>query len=158
MDSIEQFTRQFTDWTIPDTLKIGRCYYQAEPGLRELVSGIEKRTGIQPNSAGLFLGEEVSRKFRPSIALLDMVGAKTDRWVIVDDKAEWLFLCGRDVFFGAVVRSNVRSGVAIVLNSKKEVLGYGLVSEKAKKNEDIMIKNILDRGDYLRREMGKRKH
>jgi ribosome biogenesis protein Nip4 len=155
-DALETFTRQFTDEKIPDAVRIGRCYYQLEPGLRKVMEGINKKTGMQPNLAGLFLGEEISKKFRPSIALLDIVGAKTERWVIIDDKAEWLFLCGRDVFFGSVVKSNVKNGIAIVMNSNREVLGFGLVSDRVRMPEDIMIKNILDRGDYLRREMSKK--
>jgi ribosome biogenesis protein Nip4 len=156
-DALETFTRQFTDETIPDVTRIGRCYYQLEPALRKTVEGIGKKTGMQPFSAGLFLGEEINKKFKPSIPLLDIVGAKTERWVIVEDKAEWLFLCGRDVFAASVVKSNVKHGIAIVMNSKREVLGFGLVSDRVRRDEDIMIKNILDRGDYLRREMGKRK-
>ena len=155
-DALETFTRKFTDETIPDVTRIGRCYYQLEPGLRKVVEGIGKKTGMQPFSAGLFLGEEVSKRFKPSIALLDIIGAKTDLWVIIDDKAEWLFLCGRDVFAASVVKSNVKHGIAIVMNSKREVLGFGLVDDRVRRAEDIMVKNIIDRGDYLRREMGKR--
>jgi ribosome biogenesis protein Nip4 len=75
---------------------------------------------------------------------------------MVDDKAEWLFLCGRDVFGKSVVKANVNSGIALVVNSKKEVLGYGKITGELKNKERVFVKNILDRGDYLRREMGRR--
>jgi ribosome biogenesis protein Nip4 len=153
---IERFISQFTEQKLLYVEKIGRQYYQIQPELKELMLQINSRIHRQPVSAGLFLGEEKGKEFKPSIALLDLIGHASQRWVMVDDKAEWLFLCGRDVFGKSVVKANVNSGIALVVNSKKEVLGYGKITGELKNKERVFVKNILDRGDYLRREMGRR--
>jgi ribosome biogenesis protein Nip4 len=153
---IEGFVREFTNEKIPDVVKIGRGYYQADPSLIGLMEDVDKSLNRQAYSAGLFLGEEKSKKFKPSIALLDFVGKSTDKWLVVDDKAEWPFLCGRDVFAKSVIESNVSRGLVIVLNKKKEVLGYGKITGDIADKEKVYVKNILDRGDFLRREMRKK--
>ena len=107
-------------------------------------------------SAGLYLGEQKGAKFMPSLALLDMLGRASHRWVSVDDKAEWLFLCGRDVFAKSVVKANVKSGMVLVANKRGEILGYGKIAGSLEKADSVYIKNHLDRGDFLRREMGKK--
>lgn len=137
--------------------KIGRNCYQVMPALDEAMQTIKKSTGRDPVSAGVFLGEEKGKVFRPSIALLDLLGRATDRWVTIDSKAEWLFLCGRDVFAKSVVKANVKSGVVLVASKEKEVLGYGKITGDLSKPDKVYIKNILDKGDFLRREMTKNK-
>ena len=76
---------------------------------------------------------------------------------MVDDKAEWLFLCGRDVFAKSVVKANVKSGRVIVCNKGKEVLGYGNIVGELGRKDKVFVKNLLDKGDFLRREMGRKK-
>jgi len=56
-----------------------------------------------------------------------------------------MFLCGRDAFADNIVKANVNSGLVLVQNEKDENLGLGILNEKG-------IRNILDRGDFLRRE------
>ncbi|MBW2964275.1 hypothetical protein KY363_02340 [Candidatus Woesearchaeota archaeon] len=118
---------------------------------------IDKALGRGAVSAGLFLGTEKSKKFTPSLALLDLLGKASHRWVAVDDKAEWLFLCGRDVFASSVLKANVTSGVVLVANSRGEILGYGKITGTPGKKDSVFVKNLLDRGDFLRREMSRRK-
>ena len=69
-------------------------------------------------------------------------------YVIVNERAEWLFLCGRDVFKEGIVRKSLSRGNALVLNERMECLGYG----KIETNGSQVIKNIFDLGDFLRRE------
>lgn len=154
---IESFVSKFMEKQIDNVMKIRKEYYHVSPELHELMEKVDKNLNREPFSAGVFLGVEKGKQFQPSIALLDMVGAQTGRLVVVDDKAEWLFLCGRDVFAKSVIDSRVRSGPAIVMNRRKEVLGYGRVVGDLGKRQQVYLKNMLDKGDFLRREMGKKR-
>lgn len=69
-------------------------------------------------------------------------------YVVVNEKAEWLFLCGRDIFKDGIVKKSLTIGNALVLNEKGECIGYG----KIKSDRSQIIKNIFDLGDFLRRE------
>ncbi len=103
-------------------------------------------------AAGLYLGEE-QKRMRPSPALVAYIAAQTDRHkVVVDEKAEWLFLCGRDVFAKAIISQAkpTKNGLVLVNNHRGENLGYG----KAMRKGQVVVKNLLDRGEYLRRERG----
>ena len=154
---IADFIGQFTDMQLNHVQKFGREYYQIFPELDSAVALIRKNAGRDPVSAGVFLGEERRKVFVPSIALLDILGRSTDRWVVVDEKAEWLFLCGRDVFAKSVVNANVKDGIVLVASRKKEVLGYGAIAGDLSRPERVFIRNMLDKGDFLRREMSKSK-
>jgi 60S ribosome subunit biogenesis protein NIP7 len=121
------------------------------------MENIDKKLDRKAYSAGLYLGEEKGKQFRPSIPLLELLGKASHRWVMIDDKSEWLFLCGRDVFAKSVLKANVKSGVVLVANKGGEILGYGKITGSLDKKDKVYVKNILDRGDYLRREMGKKR-
>ncbi|MCX6709734.1 MAG: hypothetical protein NTV63_02140 [Candidatus Woesearchaeota archaeon] len=70
-------------------------------------------------------------------------------YVVVNDKSEWLFLCGRDVFRNGIIKKSILSyGNALVLNSRRECLGYGKIEEKG----SLFLRNVFDIGDFLRRE------
>lgn len=155
---IQEFIKQFTDMPLNHIHKIGRQYFQVFPELKETIDTVKKNMDRDPVSVGVFLGEERGRKFMPSIALLDIIGRVTDRWVTVDEKSEWLFLCGRDIFAKSVVKANVKQGTVLVASRNKEVLGYGEITGDLSKPDRVFIKNILDKGDFLRREMTKKKN
>ncbi|MFC1723192.1 hypothetical protein ACFL0V_03560 [Nanoarchaeota archaeon] len=150
---MKQFLSNFTEKDLPDVHKIGRRYYQITPELFSLLQSTSKNINRQPETAGLFLGEEKGKHFQPSVALLDLISPLTDRKVVIDDKAEWLFLCGRDIFQESIIQNPVKSGLALITNLQGEILGYGKMSSE----RGIAIENLLDRGDYLRREMSKKK-
>jgi len=155
---INKFISQFTDSHLNNIVKIGRCHYQIQPELKELMDTVKRNSKRDPSYAGLFLGEEKGKVFSPSLALLDILGHASEKWVMVDDKSEWLFLCGRDIFAGSVIKANVPSGLVLVVNRNMEVLGYGKITGRIDNLDRMFVKNILDKGDYLRREMTKRKH
>ncbi len=105
---------------------------------------------------GVFLGEEKSR-FEPSPACVELIATKMEQHkAVVDEKAEWLFLCGRDLFNKAFIRRGepTRDGLWLVENAKGENLGYGVAptARGRRKEKNVAIKNLLDRGFYLRRE------
>jgi ribosome biogenesis protein Nip4 len=75
----------------------------------------------------------------------------------VNKKAEWLFLCGRNIL-GASIASNpnrLHSGFVLVQNEQDENLGFGFFKQEGK---DLILRNILDKGNYLRMEDKKGKH
>ncbi|NQU98057.1 hypothetical protein HQ533_01195 [Candidatus Woesearchaeota archaeon] len=140
MDSINEFISKFTDKKINGIVKIGREYFFVQDEQKKL----REKIGKEVFSMGIFLGEK-KKIFEPSPALIDMIAKLSDKKVFISKKAEWLFLCGRDVFMDSIVKKNTDSGLVLVQNEKNENLGYGKLTNKG-------VKNILDKGNYLRRE------
>jgi ribosome biogenesis protein Nip4 len=76
--------------------------------------------------------------------------------IIVDKKTEWLFICGRDIFKQGIVNivgAGSKGEHVLVLNKRGECLGFGrIVCDLSKTERGLAVKNILDIGDFLRRE------
>ncbi len=109
--------------------------------------------------AGTYLGKVKNHKFFPSFNLLKMLAEGEANKVIIDEKAAWLFICGRDVFKRGIMAlrgSHKKGDHVLVLNEFGECLGFGRVisdvSGDIKKGE-VAIKNVSDIGDFLRREI-----
>ncbi|MFQ5620245.1 MAG: hypothetical protein ACE5FT_00205 [Candidatus Nanoarchaeia archaeon] len=139
---ITDFIKQFTTEEVIDiehVIKIDRRFYLADPKDDILIQKSD------PTYTGTYLGEEVKKKFKPSFILLDLIGKHTDKKVRVNDKAAWLFICGRDILDS---KANFPDRTIVLVTSENdEVLGYGIFWEGK-----ISVKNILDRGDFLRKE------
>jgi ribosome biogenesis protein Nip4 len=110
--------------------------------------------------AGSFLGKVKEGKFFPSFILLSMLAIDGANRVVVDRKAGWLFICGRDVFKKGILKtygSVKRNGSVLVLNEYGECLGFGKIKAsldgQAGKTE-VVVQNVSDVGDFLRRERG----
>ena len=108
--------------------------------------------------AGVFLGKVKDGKFFPSFNLLGMLAKKGANRIVVDRKAAWLFICGRDILAKSIVRvqgSGRKNTNVLVLNEFGECLGFGRIVGKlngvAETNE-IAVRNVSDIGDFLRRE------
>jgi len=144
MHKVKDFISQFTDKEIINIVKIGRSYFLAGEEQKRLSEKINQ----EMFSIGIFLGES-KKEFKPSPALIDIIARLSDKKVFITKKAEWLFLCRRDVFEKNIVKKNVEKGLVLVQNNKDENIGYGRIVTKGKK---IFIKNLLDKGYYLRRE------
>jgi ribosome biogenesis protein Nip4 len=106
--------------------------------------------------AGSFLGEKRNGEFMPGFELLRLIAEKRANKIVVDKKTEWLFICGRDIFrrgIAEVIGSSKEGSHVIVLNGHDECLGFGkVVSDFDKKKSGVVVRNILDIGDFLRRE------
>ncbi|MDH5482015.1 MAG: hypothetical protein OEY22_03930 [Candidatus Bathyarchaeota archaeon] len=107
--------------------------------------------------AGTYLGKTKNGKFFPSFSLLRLIAEQDANQIAVDEKTEWLFICGRDVFKRGIkkVKGSKRKGdYTLVLNQQGECLGFGKIlrdlNEKIKNG--VTIQNISDIGDFLRRE------
>ncbi|MEM1539608.1 MAG: hypothetical protein QXK33_04270, partial [Candidatus Bathyarchaeia archaeon] len=132
--------------------QIGGKFFLINQQLRCLIKGIGRRCSY----AGIFLGKLKDGKFIPSFPLLFMIADKTKNKVFVNDKAAWLFICGRDIFKEGIIQvegSTRKGDYSIILNRYGECLGYGLIVQNPRKAEKgVVVKNILDLGDFLRRE------
>jgi len=108
--------------------------------------------------AGTYLGKLKNRIFFPSFSLLTMIAEGKANKMIVDERTEWLFVCGRDIFkqgILSVTGSKRRGDYTLILNQHGECLGFGKIlcnidEEKGKRK--VVVKNISDIGDFLRRE------
>ncbi|MCK4670208.1 MAG: hypothetical protein KAT43_03315 [Nanoarchaeota archaeon] len=140
---IQEFISQFCDKKF-DTVKIRRNHYLADKSLLELRDKIKRNMNLEPEGAGVFLGIE-KKDFTPSFALLELLSEYSDRKAFVDDKTEWLFLCGRDVFKESVKKCSVKEGFVLVQNRHDENLGLGKVVNK----KGVFIKNCANRGKFL---------
>jgi len=107
---------------------------------------------------GTYLGKVKKGKFFPSFNLLFILAKGDSNKIIIDNKAAWLFICGRDIFRRGIlaVRGSHKKGAhTLVMNESGECLGFGKIIRNLgdeKKRVEIAVKNILDVGDFLRRE------
>ncbi len=108
--------------------------------------------------AGTYLGKAKKGKFFPSFNLLTMLARGDANKIVVDKKAAWLFICGRDIFRRGIltVRGSRRKGDhMLVMNEFGECLGFGRIVcclDGAAKKMEVAVENVLDVGDFLRRE------
>ncbi len=128
--------------------KNGR-YYQVNAALKPLLRG-------DFYVAGVYLGKAKDGKFFPSFNLLSMLAKHRANRVVVDQKAAWLFICGRDILAKGVLRTfgAAKKGTAtLVMNEFDECLGFGTVlGSFGDSNTAVAVRHVLDLGDFLRRE------
>ncbi|PVX23651.1 MAG: hypothetical protein CW691_10050 [Candidatus Bathyarchaeum sp.] len=107
--------------------------------------------------AGAYLGSVKGTGFFPSFLLLGMITKTKANKLIVDKKTAWLFICGRDIFKKGIVNdANLKKGeYVLIMNKNNECLGFGKMMITLRAEIDlnkVAVKNILDLGDFLRRE------
>ena len=139
MKKIIEFIKKFTDKDIGKIIKIKNKYFLVNKQVENCIKAI-KQPAI---SAGLMLGHEKNNDFRPSLALLYLLSKVSDRKTIVNKKKEWFFTNGKDLMTKGT--TNITEGLVLVQNKFDENIGLGMIQKKG-------IKNIIDIGDYLRRE------
>jgi ribosome biogenesis protein Nip4 len=115
--------------------------------------------------AGEYLGTIKGASFFPSFLLLSILAKKKTKKLVVDKKTAWLFICGRDIFQQGIIKeNNLKKGdYALVLNEQNDCLGFGKIMHNLRGVPDlekVAVKNVLDIGDFLRREKShyKEKH
>jgi ribosome biogenesis protein Nip4 len=107
--------------------------------------------------AGAYLGAVKGASFFPSFLLLAMIAETKANKLVVDRKTAWLFICGRDIFKKGILKDlNLKKGdITLILNEHNECLGFGKMMLNLRAEIDLnktSVKNILDIGDFLRRE------
>jgi len=148
MKALEEFVANFTDKKINNVVKIKNSFFICGSDLLEIKNKIKE----EPVSAGLFLGELKNGKFIPSANLLDIVSELSDKKIFVNKKTEWLFLCKRDVFGKGIAKANAEKGLVLVQNELDENVGYGEIVDDLSKKDKVVVKNLFDKGSFLRRE------
>ena len=148
-EKLIDFISRFTDHKIDESkiIKSGRNYFYVSSQLKELKDNI----GKDMFSLGIFVGEE-KNEFMPSPGAIDIISklpGSEKRKIFINKKAEWLFLCGRNILEQSVIKNpnNLHEGIVLVQNESDENLGYGIFKQEGK---DLIIKHILDKGAYLR--------
>lgn len=149
---IMDFVNRFNTYISLDENKIvkkGNRYFLIDENLKRLLSK-------DFFYAGTYLGKTKNGKFFPSFSLLKIIAERKANKIIVDKKAEWLFICGRDIFKKSIekVMGSKRKGTCtIILNKQAECLGFGkIINNLDEVNDGVAIQNISDIGDFLRRE------
>ena len=137
--NIDEFLKIFIDKPFFEYEKKGKTYFLKNKELE-----IQK----QPIMPGLPLGKQ-DKFFEPSLYLLELISKKTKNKIFINKEAEWLFLCGRDVFPKNITRNEAKEKIFLIQNEQNENLGLGI---KTKHKGKKIIKNLKDRGDFLRRE------
>ena len=107
--------------------------------------------------AGAYLGAVKGASLFPSFILLSMIAERKAKKLVIDKKTAWLFICGRDIFKQGILKVNgSRKGdYTLILNEHNECLGFGKIMCNLREESDankVAVKNILDIGDFLRRE------
>jgi ribosome biogenesis protein Nip4 len=150
--AIDDFVSRFgTDISLDETLIVKKQsrYFLLDENLKQLASK-------DFFYAGTYVGKIKDGRFFPSVSFLELIARKEANKVTVDKKTEWLFTCGRDIFAQGIVNvigSGKRDDYTLVLNLYGECLGFGrILCNIDVKRQGLVIKNILDIGDFLRRE------
>ncbi|WP_456477884.1 PUA domain-containing protein [Geoglobus ahangari] len=110
-------------------------------------------------SLGVKVGEIGSRRLRLTLEGASMLAGNRKR-VFVGEKGEMLFLYGRDVFASSVLdvdRDVRQNDVVFVVNKYGDVLGLGRarldgVRMLEAEEDRVVVENLVDRGEYLRKE------
>ncbi len=115
-------------------------------------SGAEEMERKTPYAVGTTIGEIKDGWFRLGLEGAYMLGPLAQsRYAIVNEKAESLFLYGRDVIGPSVIECKAKKGNnVLVLNEKRECLGLGKLVEEPRNTVRTAIKNLRDRGWYIR--------
>ncbi len=153
MKNLLKFIKQFTNKKIIDERNLlvsGEKFFIVNERLKEII----KKTDKIPFYAGTCIGKSKGYKFFPSFSLLQRISTYTTNKIWVDANTEWLFVCGRDIFAQGITKvtgHQDKGGISLIFNQHDELLGFGKIVQKLNQKE-VVVMNILDVGDFLRRE------
>ena len=97
------------------------AYYLLNPRLKRMLQG-------DFYYAGLYLGKVKNWHFLSKLQPVKHACNAAANKVVVDRKAAWLFICGRDVFRTGILKvmgSKRKGDATLVLNEFGECLGFG---------------------------------
>lgn len=161
MDPLENYVSNFTSHKIDGIIRqIGSKYYRVSEEQEDFLNSQSKDAQF----VGEFLGEfdKRNKSFLPSLTLLQIIFKFDDvKKVKLNEKGEYLFLCGRDIMGQSIVdfdKEIKTRNVVFVVNTKDEFLGCAFVLRDIdKRSKEVILNNKTDLGDYLRREKTKKK-
>lgn len=131
---------------VKDVMKVNIKRFFVSDKLKKYVFNREKII-----YGGEYLGDEKQNGFIPSFNLLDKIALEKVNKIYLDKKAAWLFVCGRDIFEKNIlkVEGEFSEEELFLVMFEDYCLGYGEVDLFQGKK---ILKNKVDRGDFLRRE------
>lgn len=132
-----------------DYLTVDNRFYLVSEELQKLAKEIKR----QPDLIGLYLGEVKDGKFSPSLGLLSLMAKNCTEKIWIKDIGENDFLYGKNLRPRHIIKieGTMKEGfLKIAVNEKNECLGLAKI-KKITGNE-VSLRNVLDLGDYLRRE------
>lgn len=144
-----ELIKKFTDKEVLDfskMIKVGDEFYLIEAGLRKIRDKVK--------SFPFFIGTYLGKRDKPSIFLLQKLAQVAEKKVWVNEKGEWLFICGRDILGQSLTKKAegiVKDDLVLVLNKHDECIGYGTFIDDTKPNK-AAVQRMFDIGDFLRRE------
>ena len=143
---LNEFVYNFINETLENVIKEENKYFMVSPEVKKISEAIKKK----PIHIGIFLGEDKNGLFFPSMELLNILSNKSDKKIFVKEKSEWQFLNKKDIVGRSIIKADAKKGLVLIQNEKDENIGYGKVIRDVNTKEDIVVKNYLDRGEYLR--------
>jgi predicted ribosome-associated RNA-binding protein Tma20 len=145
--NFEDWLKQYGNFNVPKLTQIGRSQF----------TNVEHTLlSKQPVYSGELIGFQKKDSWAPSVDFLQKMAKNSKRHVVVDDKGEWMTICGRDLFGTSIVSHNNpgMGDFVVILNKHKEAIGLGkIVSEMTGKN--VVVQRLYDIGDLLRRTIRK---
>ena len=147
---LQQFIKRFTEEElIPEEkiVKKGKQYYYVPTHIQELTVKAKE----EPSMQGMMLGKEHKGIFHASQHLIELLAKNAKNTITLNEKAEWLFVCGRDVFAQNITTKNITDQKALLIVKGPQGDVLGLAKYRREKGAD-MYKNITDIGNRLRRE------
>jgi len=154
MKTIEDFVSQFEA-----SLSLGENFIVEKQSRYFLINeNLRRQIKKEFFYAGVYLGKVKEGIFFPSFILLAMIAEGKANKIMVDEKTAWLFICGRDIFKRGILNvtgSKRKGDYTLILNQHNECLGFGKILrniDEAKGKNKVVVKNISDIGDFLRRE------
>jgi len=154
MKAINDFARKFDANVLLDSdliVEKQNRYYLLNQSLKRLITK-------EFFFAGTYLGKIKDGKFFPSFNLLTTIAKQRANKTTVDEKTEWLFICGRDIFKQGILNiegSKRKGNYTLIMSQHNECLGFGRIIrniEEEKNEKEVVVRNISDIGDFLRRE------
>jgi len=147
--NLQEFLQTFGIKKNVDAQIVGRSYYIVKD---------KALLARRPEYAGECIAHIRGPVLIPSIDFLQQIGKEAKKHVVLNAKAEWLFICGRDIFAKGIASHNnpVLGDKVVVLTQNKECIGYGEMTAPLEEKR-VVIKRLFDIGDLLRRERKMRK-
>jgi ribosome biogenesis protein Nip4 len=147
--NLEEFLKPFGMKKAIDAQLVGRSHFIIKD---------KQFLGKRPVYSGECIAHIRGPVLIPSIDFLQQIGKEARKQIVVNEKAEWLYICGRDVFAKGIISHNnpMIGDRVVVLNKHKECLGYGDVIAPLD-GKRVVIKRLFDIGDLLRRERKSKK-
>lgn len=149
--NLKKFIKQFTSEKVikEELVVLDNKYYLVNNQLKDFYSKIK----LDPFYIGEYIGKQKGENFFPSLTLVKKIAKFAKKTITLTNKGEWLFSCGRDIFSDSIEDSKGKPepGSLVIIKNKYSYLGFGKVMKKIT-GKGAVIKNILDIGDFLRRE------